>query len=296
MKYTHQLKDDDPFFVNAIQIKATTQASEVARLLPSDKCCEWINLADGSTVIDIEPGKLQADVGDWIVAVNDLNILQVYNDENFQRRYEPIVEGPGIESLFMKLAAWSDDTFGNPEKRGPAGPVRHLVEECYEILERPDDLTEYADALLLIMDASRRAGFAVDRLIHAAHQKLAINKEREWGEVVEDQPVHHKGFFDPNAENDPLENNPYLYENQEFKAYVCEVQFKGMNDFKPYIPDHFTAAWGGLTPVLMIKDDNSGKMLRVAPGDYIAVIGDRVYALPKDCLDTYFSKVHGDKP
>ena len=88
-----------------------------------------------------------------------------------------------FEMLFKRLALWSNRTFGDEAERGPAGPLMHMMKEvCTEIFLLPEDKwarieeylhaqlawlrerglttaadpSEYADALILLMDAFRR--------------------------------------------------------------------------------------------------------------------------------------------
>lgn len=102
------------------------------------------------------------------------------------------------ECCFHAFAAdageWSQRTFGRDSERGPEGPLHHLEREVAEALAARDDVTEYADCLLLILDASRRAGFDSHALLNAAIAKLEVNKARTWGKpnakgFVEHLPV-----------------------------------------------------------------------------------------------------------
>lgn len=84
------------------------------------------------------------------------------------------------EALWDDHAEWSQETFGPDRKRGPLGPIKHLQREVEELLAAPDDREEYADCLLLIFDAARRAGMASGDLVIEAHAKLAKNRTRKW--------------------------------------------------------------------------------------------------------------------
>lgn len=87
---------------------------------------------------------------------------------------------PFYNMLAEEHARWSDATFGTPDVRGPLGPLDHLRKELDELAENPYDPEEYADAQLLLWDASRRAGVnAADLLRHTA-AKLQKNKRRKW--------------------------------------------------------------------------------------------------------------------
>ncbi len=94
-----------------------------------------------------------------------------------------------IQQLQNEIANWSDATFG--AKRPATRPLNHLAKEIRELIEAPEDRMEYADCLILLLDAYRMAGGSADDLIEACYQKLEINKEREWGKPDENGVVEH---------------------------------------------------------------------------------------------------------
>ena len=96
-----------------------------------------------------------------------------------------------IDRLWNNLAAWSDATFGTAIERGPRGPLKHLRKEAREALVEPHDVTEYADCLMLTLDAARRAGFSFDQVVAAAEQKLEVNRTRIWTRPMCDEPSEH---------------------------------------------------------------------------------------------------------
>src|SRR5688500_7375797 len=61
-----------------------------------------------------------------------------------------------IHQLWLDQAEWSQATFGSDDERGPIGALKHLAKEAVEAQAAPDDEEEYADCLLLILDAARR--------------------------------------------------------------------------------------------------------------------------------------------
>jgi hypothetical protein len=69
--------------------------------------------------------------------------------------------------------------------------LRHLEKEARETQAAPDDIEEYADCFLLILDAARRAGISPQQLVEAAQRKMVINRQRTWPRPVDDQPVEH---------------------------------------------------------------------------------------------------------
>ena len=96
-----------------------------------------------------------------------------------------------FEALAADQAAWSQNTFGSDSQRDWTGPLAHLRMELLEIETLPFDREEWADALLLLLDASRRAGFNATGLLMAAEYKLSINKERSWQATNADGSVEH---------------------------------------------------------------------------------------------------------
>lgn len=106
----------------------------------------------------------------------------------------PLTE-PQLGALLHRIATeqaeWSQATFGSDEERGPTGALLHLEKEAREALEAPDDVTEFADCLLLILDASRRAGFDAAYLLEQTYAKLQVCKQRKWPKPDGDKPVEH---------------------------------------------------------------------------------------------------------
>lgn len=92
--------------------------------------------------------------------------------------------------LFVRQAhaEWSDRQFGNV---GPVGPLKHLAKEANEAAEAPDDISEFADIIMLVWDATRRAGITDEQLAIAVAEKLERNKRRQWGIVKDGEPCHH---------------------------------------------------------------------------------------------------------
>ena len=83
---------------------------------------------------------------------------------------------------------WSDRQFGSV---GPIGPLKHLAKEAIEAAEAPDDISEFADIIMLVWDATRRAGFDDQQLADAVSEKMERNERRTWGDVRDGEPCHH---------------------------------------------------------------------------------------------------------
>ncbi len=94
-----------------------------------------------------------------------------------------------LQTLQRECTAWTAKQFG--ENRSPSPPIAHLAKEVKELADDPFDRFEYADCLLLILDAANNAGISADVLLKTAFQKLEINKQRKWGKPNEAGFVEH---------------------------------------------------------------------------------------------------------
>lgn len=103
----------------------------------------------------------------------------------------PETLGNLLHKIVCEQSEWSQATFGTDQERGPMGALLHLEQEAREAQECPDDVTEYADCLLLIIDASRRAGIEPLDLLRHTYDKLQVCKQRKWPVPNGDQPVQH---------------------------------------------------------------------------------------------------------
>jgi hypothetical protein len=86
---------------------------------------------------------------------------------------------------------WSAETFG-PGFR--TGVFRHIEKEVKEAEAHPEDITEWADLLILTFDGAMRAGHHPEDILRAYHVKMVENQERQWPDwrgVPTDQPIEH---------------------------------------------------------------------------------------------------------
>lgn len=99
-----------------------------------------------------------------------------------------------FEVLCHDHMQWSEKTFGESTVKGPIGPTKHLKLECDEVIASPTDGEEYADLFLLVIDATRRAGFSPQDMIDNAYAKLAKIKQRTYKPDLAnpDNPVEHE--------------------------------------------------------------------------------------------------------
>lgn len=112
---------------------------------------------------------------------------------------ETALLGYELQELAKDQSAWSQATFGSDDERGPVGALKHLEKETREAVAAwqasnfdPNAVREeFADCLLLLLDASRRAGITPLSLILAAKEKMVVNKGRVWPKTVGDVPTEH---------------------------------------------------------------------------------------------------------
>lgn len=87
---------------------------------------------------------------------------------------------------------WAKETFPGATAKSA---IAHLRKELIEIEENLDsgtkDVTEYSDALMLVMEAAARDGFTASDVLKGFRDKHEINKTRKW-EQHEDGAYYHK--------------------------------------------------------------------------------------------------------
>ena len=99
--------------------------------------------------------------------------------------------GIKFKSFTQNHRAWSDAVFGTPDQRNCIGPLKHMKLEIDEVIAKPFDKFEWADCVLLLTDAQRRAGFNWDIILDYAVMKLEINKNRKWNVPINGEPCVH---------------------------------------------------------------------------------------------------------
>ena len=90
------------------------------------------------------------------------------------------------------LREWSRKTFG-PALR-TAGVLEHIRKELNEIREKPDDLDEWIDVVILAFDGAWRHGHEPEAIVQALIDKQARNEQRvwpDWRERSEHEAIEH---------------------------------------------------------------------------------------------------------
>lgn len=94
-----------------------------------------------------------------------------------------------LDKLQAAIGEWQDKEFGGGQS--PVPLIHHLKKEVDELSIAPYNRTEYADCLILLLGAARKAGISADMLIIDAFKKLEVNKGRKWGKPDLDGVIEH---------------------------------------------------------------------------------------------------------
>lgn len=104
----------------------------------------------------------------------------------------------GIDAAHLeRQREWSRATFGPGPRLG--GVLDHIRRELKEVEERPFDVTEWADVLILAFDGAWRSGHEPQAVIDAIKAKQATNEARtwpDWREFSEDEAIEHDRTVD----------------------------------------------------------------------------------------------------
>ena len=80
-----------------------------------------------------------------------------------------------FQLLQDKIGEWSDERNTDIQ-----GLLNHLVEEAEDLKANPYSLMNYADVMILLMAAARKAGCTMEELYKAVEVKHTINESRIW--------------------------------------------------------------------------------------------------------------------
>jgi len=94
-----------------------------------------------------------------------------------------------IDKLQQRVHDWQKVTFPHSSVDSK---LHHMMDEIEEVREKPYDLFEWADLLILLMGAAKLEGFTMEDLLVGCEAKLIINKRRTWGEPDERGVVNHE--------------------------------------------------------------------------------------------------------
>ena len=94
-----------------------------------------------------------------------------------------------IDDLQHALKQWTEKQFPT---RNTGSIMAHLKSEADEVEENATDVFEYADCMMLILDAASYNNIHASDILRACEEKLEINKNRTWGEPNSDGFCEHK--------------------------------------------------------------------------------------------------------
>ena len=100
------------------------------------------------------------------------------------RHAVPVIKGLQVAHAQWMNKAMPDVTLGSC--------LGHLVKEVAEIVESPDDITEYADVYLLLLSAMTKANIDIQDVVAEAWAKLEVNKKRTWIKQPEGHYEHDR--------------------------------------------------------------------------------------------------------
>ena len=88
---------------------------------------------------------------------------------------DSITESGDIKDLQRRIAAWADIII--PNRTAHHAMCKLVLEEIPEFLQNPDDPSEYADLIILILDVGHLRGIDVKQ---AVLDKMTVNENRSW--------------------------------------------------------------------------------------------------------------------
>jgi hypothetical protein len=116
-------------------------------------------------------------------------------------RVREIASAEALGDYLVRQREFSERTFGGG--RRTIGVTQHIAKELLEIREKPDDLTEWIDVIILAMDGYWRHGGQPKDLLRLIEDKLARNIARKWPTPTsEDEPVEHDRQAEQEAQRD----------------------------------------------------------------------------------------------
>lgn len=84
-----------------------------------------------------------------------------------------------LQKMQNDIIEWADSAFPS---RTPGIALLKMFSEIGEVIDNPTDPMEWADILVLLLDAASLNGISGDQLTKAFIEKMGINRNREWRE------------------------------------------------------------------------------------------------------------------
>ena len=84
------------------------------------------------------------------------------------------------EELYNQIGEFARNTYKNADYYSF---MEKLKEEIKEVIENPDDISEYADCIIVLFSACGKRNIPYSELVKTIKEKFEINKNREWYEI-----------------------------------------------------------------------------------------------------------------
>jgi hypothetical protein len=94
-----------------------------------------------------------------------------------------------VNLIQREIALWAEKTFGPGDRFD--GIMSHLKEEVGELRDSDGHIEEFADCLILLLNAAEQRGITWDILTQTVEIKMKVNKLRKWGNKQPCGKVNH---------------------------------------------------------------------------------------------------------
>lgn len=136
---------------------------------PVTKAWRHVSRSAAERLTRVDLAAHEPDSPRWAITSAGRAVLDAINEAK-----QVVLEVSDLE----RLRSWSAETFGPGERTD--GVLDHIAKELEEVRQAPDDVTEWADVLILALDGAMRAGHEPAEIITAIQAKQAINEARDW--------------------------------------------------------------------------------------------------------------------
>ncbi len=88
--------------------------------------------------------------------------------------------------------AFALKTFGSSDRRERI--LNHIRKELVEIAQKPRDIFEWIDVIILAIDGATNEGFSAEEVAKALLAKQRVNEQRKWPDISQldsDAPIEH---------------------------------------------------------------------------------------------------------
>jgi hypothetical protein len=97
------------------------------------------------------------------------------------------------KTMFKAISKWQQETFGQATALSKVAHLEQEVEELRAAIEYdlPEKHLEYADCFILLFGSAASDGMDYDMICEAINEKMAINRQRKWGNPDANGVVNH---------------------------------------------------------------------------------------------------------